>query len=165
VADHVENLDMDAPSRFPVSWAGEEVSPNWFDVGRDYTERWHHQKQIREAVGVSGLTEREWLFPVLDIFMRSVPFTYRDVAAPEGTTIEFHIEGPAGGVWSLFRSEGWQLFRASAEHPACRVRMDDDNAWRMFTKGLSREEAARRTRIGGDASLGAPFLGSLAIMA
>ena len=33
-----------------VVWAGGEV-PVWLGLGRDFTERWVHQKQIREAVG------------------------------------------------------------------------------------------------------------------
>ena len=31
--------------------AGEAVSANWFDVAREFTERWHHQQQIRLAIG------------------------------------------------------------------------------------------------------------------
>ncbi|MDQ3223076.1 MAG: maleylpyruvate isomerase N-terminal domain-containing protein, partial [Gemmatimonadota bacterium] len=34
-----QSLDPHSPARFPVSWAGEDVSPNWFDIGREYTER------------------------------------------------------------------------------------------------------------------------------
>lgn len=44
-------LDPDAPAVFPVAWAGEEESKNWFDLAREYTERWHHSQQIFEAVG------------------------------------------------------------------------------------------------------------------
>jgi hypothetical protein len=43
--------------------------------------------------------------------------------------------------------------------------MDQDAAWRLLTKGLSREEAGARIEIIGDASLGDPFLGMLAVMA
>jgi uncharacterized protein (TIGR03083 family) len=165
VAEHVASLDMDTPSRFAVSWAGDDVSPNWFDVGRDYTERWHHQQQIRDAVGARGLTDREWLFPVLDLFMRSAPFTYRDTPAPAGAAIEFHIEGDAGGVWTLVRGSDWELFRGPVDRPVCTIRLGQDAAWRMFTKGIGREEAVRRARIEGEAALAAPFLGSLAVMA
>src|SRR5262249_14186229 len=41
-------LDPDGPAAFPVAWAGEEESSNWFDVAREYTERWHHGQQIFE---------------------------------------------------------------------------------------------------------------------
>jgi uncharacterized protein (TIGR03083 family) len=38
-------------AKFAVSWAGENESQNWFHVAREFTEKWHHQKQIRQAVG------------------------------------------------------------------------------------------------------------------
>ena len=43
---------------WPVAWAGEARSENWMDVGRDYTEYWHHQQQIRDAVGASAPVRR-----------------------------------------------------------------------------------------------------------
>ena len=86
------SLDPHTPAVFPVSWAGEDVSPNWFDIGREYTERWLHQQQIREAVGAAGLTDREWLHPTLDIFVRALPFTYRMVE--RGTRPERSIRDP-----------------------------------------------------------------------
>jgi hypothetical protein len=43
--------------------------------------------------------------------------------------------------------------------------MDQDTAWRLFSKGLSPSEARRRVRMEGDQSLGAGVLGALAIMA
>ena len=53
----------------PVSWAGDTHSPNWFDIAREYTEKWLHQQHIRQAVGHPLLDGREWLFPVLDTFL------------------------------------------------------------------------------------------------
>jgi hypothetical protein len=73
----------------PVSWAGEEQSPMWFDVARELTERWHHQQQIRDAVGRPPLYE---LPRARARHVRArVPYTYRDVDAPEGTTIVLRI--------------------------------------------------------------------------
>ena len=48
---------------FSVAWAGESESENWFDVARDYTERWHHQQQIRDAVGRPGYAEPRFSGP------------------------------------------------------------------------------------------------------
>ncbi len=76
------SLDPQAPATIGVAWAGEERSLNWFDLGREYTERWLHQQQIREAVGAPGLSQRRWLHPTLDIFVRALPFTYGPVEAP-----------------------------------------------------------------------------------
>lgn len=39
---------VDLSRRSPVYWAGE--APQWFDLAREFTERWVHFQQIREAV-------------------------------------------------------------------------------------------------------------------
>jgi len=43
--------------------------------------------------------------------------------------------------------------------------MDQDTAWRLLTKGLSRDEAAARVEFTGNATLGQPILGMLSVMA
>jgi uncharacterized protein (TIGR03083 family) len=63
LANYVQALDPFAPAIFPVSWAGEEESPNWFHTAREFTERWHHQQQIRVAVDKPGIMTREYYFP------------------------------------------------------------------------------------------------------
>src|SRR5215472_342695 len=80
-AEYHQALDPFAPAMFAVSWAGEEQSPNWFDTAREFTERWHHQQQIRLAVNRPGIMTREFYFPVLDCFLRALPFTYRNISA------------------------------------------------------------------------------------
>jgi uncharacterized protein (TIGR03083 family) len=160
------SLDPHAPALFPVAWAGEEASQNWFDIGREYTERWLHQQQIREAVGTGGLTARRWLHPTLDVFVRALPFTYQGVDAPVGRTVRFEIEGEAGGVWTLVRfQEGWRLLVGSEAGPAATISLDQEAAWKLFSKGLDQESARRSIRIEGDARLGEPVLGTLAVMA
>lgn len=78
---YFKSLPMGGSARTPVSWAGETESSNWLDVAREYTEKWLHQQHIREAVGRPLLTSRKWLFPVLDTFMRALPYTYRNIEA------------------------------------------------------------------------------------
>jgi uncharacterized protein (TIGR03083 family) len=163
---YLRSLDPHAPAAFGVAWAGEEASSNWFDIGREYTERWLHQQQIREAVGAPGLNQRAWLHPVLDIFVRALPFTYRKVEAPAGRSVLFEVSGEAGGVWSLVRSpDAWQLYVGSDPAAASRVSLDQSVAWKLFSKGLSAEDARRSIRIEGDPTLGYPVLSSLAVMA
>jgi uncharacterized protein (TIGR03083 family) len=160
------SLDPHAPALFSVAWAGEASSPNWFDIAREYTERWLHQQQIRQAVGAPGLTSREWLYPTLDIFMRALPFTYRDVVADAGQSISFDITGEAGGVWTLRRGpDQWSLFTGFDGAAASSVSLDQETAWQLFSKGLPGDRARVRIRIEGDQRLGEPLLGSLAVMA
>jgi uncharacterized protein (TIGR03083 family) len=159
-------LDPHAPARFGVAWAGEETSPNWFDIGREYTERWLHQQQIREAVGAPPLSARKWLHPALDIFIRSLPFTYRDVHSEAGQSVRIEIQGEAGGVWTLVRAaDGWGLFTGSDGSPRATVSLSQEAAWKLFSKGLSPDQARRSVNIDGDLRLGQPMLGALAIMA
>lgn len=160
------SVDMDAPAHWPVAWAGEERSAHWFDVGRDYTERWLHQQQIREAVGAPPLTAKEWLHPVLELFVRALPHTYRDTAAAEGETVRLAVEGPAGGDWTLRREAStWRLYAGAEPVPTAAAGLSDDTAWRLFTKGLRPEAAAARVRLSGDQRLGSVVLRSLAVMA
>src|SRR5438094_4321953 len=96
-----ESLDPFAPAAFAVSWAGEAASLNWFDTARELTERWHHQQQIRLATNRPGIMTPELYYPVLDCFVRALPFHYRGVHAPSGTFILVTISGDCGGKWVL----------------------------------------------------------------
>jgi len=161
-----KSLDPDAQALFGVAWAGEEASLNWFDIAREYTEKWHHQQQIRDAVGAPALYGRKWLHPVLDAFLRGLPHTYRNTPAEDGTSIVFQIAGEAGGDWTLVRESGdWRLYVGSAEQATCRIELNQDTAWRLLTKGLTRKQAAEQIIFIGDKDLGQPLLGMLAVMA
>jgi len=159
-------LDPFAAAIFPVAWAGETASLNWFDVAREYTEKWLHQQQIREATGRTGLTGREFLHPVLDTFLRALPHAYRDVAAETGTAVTVLVEGEAGGRWSVLRGEaGWELFAGAPGRPHATVRLDQDVAWRLFSTRRRKPDLVRGAVIEGDRGLGAAALELVAVMA
>lgn len=161
-----KSLDPYSPALFGVAWAGEESSLHWFDVAREYTEKWHHQQQIRDAVGAPALYSRKWLHPVLDAFVRALPVNYKNTQAALGTQISFVITGEAGDVWTLVKVvDGWQLFAGIADNVVCRIEFSQDTAWRLMTKGLSRDQAAKRISITGTESFAEPLLGTLAVMA
>lgn len=166
VCDLFKSLDPFGAAIFSVAWAGEEKSANWFDIAREYTEKWHHQQQIRDAVGAPGLTARKWLFPVLDTFLRGLPHRFKDVDADEGARLLFKIDGEAGGEWTLVREDNnWRLYSGGGAGAECVIQLDQDTAWRLMTKGLSLGEAAARVKFSGKESLGKPILGMLSIMA
>jgi len=163
--ERFRSLDLEQPARIGVAWAGDSLSPNWFDIAREYTEKWHHQQHIREAVGQALLLGREWLFPVLDTFMRALPHTYRHLEARDGTSISVQITGAAGGVWTLVReSQVWRLFVGHDPQAACLVQIDQDVAWRLFTKGINRQDAQRQVRTVGDETLGNQVLNMVSLM-
>ena len=165
VAGLFASLPPDGPARIPVAWAGEERSANWMDTGREYTEKWHHQAQIREAVGAPALNSRRWLAPVIELSMYALPHAFRDADAPAGSALGVCIEGEAGGVWHIVREAGaWSLREGEASGAAASVRTDADTAWRLFFNALGREEAGRRVASEGDERLCDVFLGVRSVM-
>jgi uncharacterized protein (TIGR03083 family) len=149
----------------PVDWAGPEPAPLWLDLAREYTERWHHQQQIRDATNRPGLNEPRYLAPVLDAFVRALPRAYRDVQAEDGALVTLEITGAAGNRWHLLRESGaWQLYLAAAAPPLATVSLDEDLAWRLFTKGVKPEAARARALIEGDERLALPALGMVSII-
>jgi len=165
VADYFQSLDPHQPAPFSVAWAGETQSENWFDIAREYTERWHHQQQIREAVGEEGIMSRQLYFPVLDTFMRVLPHSYRDVNAQEGVTLGIHVKGEAGGDWFLSRrQQSWELSRRSSGDLQAEVTIPQQVAWRVFTKGLSDEAARQYLQVSGERTLTDPMFHATAII-
>jgi uncharacterized protein (TIGR03083 family) len=164
-AEYHLSLDPFAPARFPVSWAGEERSQNWFDTAREYTERWHHQQQIRLATGRPGLMTRELYYPVLDTFMRALPFHYRSVEAAPGGLAQFNVSGECGGAWYLYRSDaGWRLVTRPVGEKVAEVTIPQEIAWRVFTKGIDRQSASARTSVLGDSRVGLHVLNMLSVV-
>ena len=161
-----ESLDPFAPAAFGVSWAGEEKSLNWFDTARELTERWHHQQQIRLATNRPGILTPDLYHPVLDCFVRGLPFLYREVNAPAGTLIAVEISGECGGQWFLSRNAvGWALVKDASGEAAARVTIPQDLAWRIFTRGIDREAARSQVGIHGDRELADRVLHLTAIVA
>lgn len=138
----------------PVSWAGPAPAPNWLDLAREFTERWHHQQQIREAVGAPLLNDTRFLGPVLATFAFALVPPYRDIDATAGTTVQFSVEGPSGGDWTVIREvAGWSLRVGRADSPTAAVAMDAETAWRMYVHALTRAEVEARSTFTGDQSL------------
>lgn len=161
-----ESLDPFAPAAFPVSWAGESESLNWFDTARELTERWHHQQQIRLAAGRPGIETPRWYFPVLDCFLRVLPHAYRHVAAEPGDLVRFTISGECGGCWFLYRDDaGWRLLPEAAGREVAHVTIPQAIAWRVFTKGIARPEAMRQITVTGSQAIGWHVLEAVAIVA
>ena len=163
---YLQSLDPRGPAAFPVSWAGDAASPQWFDVARELTERWHHQQQIRDAVGKPGIMTPRLYHPVLDCFLRALPHRYRTVQAPAGSLVQIVVSGECGGEWNLERrSSGWRLIAsANPASLAARAMIPQEIAWRVFTKGIDRESLDRTVRLEGDETLARPVLTLVAIV-
>ena len=163
-----------------VEWMGEGPMPVWFDVAREYTERWHHQQQIRDATGRPGLYERRLFEPVMDTFVRALPQTFRNVRAGDGAAVRLAVTGALEKEWSLVRSGGrWQFFegaatqkkdsrqRAASTHKEvnAEVVIEAKKAWKIFTRGIRGAEARACAEIRGDQGLGEKVLETVAVIA
>jgi uncharacterized protein (TIGR03083 family) len=150
----------------PVSWAGEGPAPVWLDLAREYTERWLHQQHIRDAVGAPLLDQPRYLGPVLATFVHALPVAYGESDAPAGTVVALTILGAAGGEWALRREgEGWRLYQGGRAGAAATMTLAADTAWRLFTRGISPEEARERATMMGDTDLAGPLFSAVAILA
>jgi hypothetical protein len=153
----------------------------WLHVAREYTERWLHARQVYDAVAAvrgnepaPASLERELMHPVLDTFARSLPRAYAGIDAPESTHVRLVVKGEAGCAWSLVRvgdphaapnAQTWALMEDVRGPADATVTLDQDTAWRMFTRGLAPEVVRSRASIDGDAGLGEVALSAVAILA
>ena len=158
-ADLMESLPLEAPPLYPVSWAGVDGDLGWLDIGREFTEQWHHQMQVREALGGPPPSAAVWLQTVLRVAMCGLPHAYRHTPAPDGASVVLTVFGQAGGAWSLVRETGeWVLAEGTvARRATARCEMTDDAAWRLLFNALPVERLSD-VRCSGDADLLAPLL-------
>lgn len=144
---------VDLASSSAVYWAGEV--PLWFDLAREFTERWVHYRQIREAAQPANDDHRQdqYLPLVLRTFIWGFPHQYQ-APAPAGTVIALEI--PGIGAWTLTRTAtGWALDDGQAAAPAARLRIAGDAAWRLLTG--ARYDAGQ-VHLSGDPALAGPLL-------
>lgn len=119
-----------------------------------------HQAQIRDALGREGIQairERRLFAPVLATFMLALPHALRHASASEGTRWRVVITGEAGGEWLAVRTSGqWVLDAPAAdgEAPAtATATLDEDSAWKLWTRGLAPDAAMQTMQARGDARL------------
>lgn len=160
-----ESLDPDAEG-LGVAWAGEMVSRNWFDVAREYTEKWHHQQQIRDATGREPLYAPDLFAPVLETFARGLPFALRDLDPREAGHIAIETSGPVQLSWSLrHEARGWTLWRGGEPDAGTSVSLPAEVAWRVWTKSMDRDAARERIAVSGCDAVVDGIVSFVAIMA
>jgi hypothetical protein len=122
-------IDLGGPAR--VIWASVSAVPAWFDLGRNFTERWVHQQQIRDAVARPGRHAEDYLATVLRTFVWAFPKQF-EADAPVETQVAIDLD--QGGTWVLTRRvDGWELDEVQAPTATAAVSMPGDTAWRMLT--------------------------------
>lgn len=169
VSEFVRALDPDAPALFAVAWAGENRSTNRFDTAREYTERWHHQMQVRDALGEAGhpevLLAPRIATPLFEASMRALPHGYRDVIAPEGESVTVRLSGAAPLAWTLRReADRWVLYGGADARAATQVEVTPDALWRLLYNALPPDRARRDMRVSGPENLLAPLFRTRSVM-
>jgi uncharacterized protein (TIGR03083 family) len=166
----VVELDPDARAPFAVAWAGEAESSNLFDTAREYTERWHHEMQIRLAVGARGqpekLLEGRFAVPLIETSLRVLPHAYRDVSFADGATLVLGVKAQEWErTYTLRREAGtWQVHAGAADQPAGRIDGDVDAWWRLLYNALPAGDATTAFTTSGAPALLAPLLRARSVM-
>jgi uncharacterized protein (TIGR03083 family) len=148
---HLRTVDLAGASS--VYWAGQV--PQWFNLAREFTERWVHYQQIREAAlpDEHHQPPDEYLPLVLRTFIWGFPHQYQ-APAPAGTAIA--LEFPGIGAWTLTKTAtGWSLDEGPPAAPAATVRVTGEAAWRLLT-GAPYDP--RQVQLSGDPALAEPLL-------
>jgi hypothetical protein len=102
----------------------------------------------------------------LQTFARGLPFAYSGLSAPAGTAIAVSLGAPANVSWTLRRGAAeWSLWSGADDAPTTTIEMSPSAAWRLWTKGLSADEARRQLVVRGTELHAEPLLKFVAIMA
>ena len=146
---------------FPVNWAGENESENWFDIAREYTEKWHHQMQLREAVGREGkLYDKLFFQPVIDTFIKAIPFAY-DKLDKTDFTITVEITGSCGGTFTLEKINKSTTFIDTIDSKN-KVSISQEEFWKLVTNSKPKRDI--KLECVGDKELTDQFLTVVAVM-
>lgn len=166
-SDHLRQLPPFGKAVFSVAWAGEAESQNWFHIAREYTEKWHHQQQIREATDhPSLLLDKEFYKPYLDTSFRALPYHFRNISTNAGDAIAITVTGDGGGTWYLvFQDQSWKLASEKPSPLIAEIQIDGKVAWRIFSKQITQEEMKSYLHVQGREDLATHVMSMIAVMA
>lgn len=163
---YYKSLNPFDKAAFAVDWAGEQESKNWMHIAREYTEKFLHQQQIRDAVGKPGLMTREFYYPFIDTSMLALPHAYRTIDAANGTTIKVTVTTEIGGSWFVTRTDGrWMAAKTHPQAATTELFIDPDTAWKLFSKSLRPEQVKDNVEVHGEQKLAEAALNMVSVMA
>jgi uncharacterized protein (TIGR03083 family) len=164
--DHLKTLNPFDTAIFSVAWAGQEVSQNWFHIAREYTEKFLHQQQIRDATGKQGIMTRDLFYPFIDTLMFAFPYTFRNVVADTGTIVSVKVTSEIGGQWHIIKTKDqWTFIDEENLNLNAQLILDPHTAWKLFSKSWKPVDVLDKIKIAGDRDLGREALNIVAFMA
>lgn len=164
--EHLQTLNPFDNAIFSVAWAGQETSPNWFHIAREYTEKFLHQQQIRDAVGKQGIMTKELFYPFVDTLMFAFPHTFSNTSAENDTIVSIEVSTDIGGIWNIIKTDvGWELEKSTSFDVHAKVIIDPETVWKLFSKSWKPEQVTDKVKISGDITLAKQALNIVAVMA
>ena len=161
LVEFLNTLNLQDKAIFPIDWAGEKESENWFDIAREYTEKWHHQMQIREALGNSEILYQPHFFqPIIDCFIKAIPFTYEKLDK-SNFNLEIEIIGQCGYTLYLQKSDEKVSFLQNVQTEN-KIGITQEEFWKLVTNSKPKNEIAFTAR--GDETVTSHFLNVVAVM-
>lgn len=165
--EFLKTINPNDKALYGVAWAGEIESENWFDTAREYTEKWHHQMQIRLALDKAILMDTKFTEPLYDTFMRGLPYLYSDFTDFEiAEKIKISLTGKLNKSWIIERqAEKWILTENISGKINTSVELADDIAWRIFTNtDRNKDKYKSNIKILGDRRIGLKLLDYVTVM-
>ena len=90
---------------------------------------------------------------------------YSGLPAADGLALTLHVDGAAGGDWTLAGETGrWILHAGEPAVASTRVRMTDDVAWRLLFNALPERDARSAVAVEGRVNLAEPLLNARSIV-
>jgi uncharacterized protein (TIGR03083 family) len=161
------SLDPHGKAEYSVAWAGENESTNWMHIAREYTEKFLHQQQIRDAVGKQGIITKSFYLPFLDVCMYALPHTLRNATAKKGSIVKLKITGEVSGEWFVvYNGNNWERIDcASNITPLTEIAIDAYDSWKLFSKSLRPKDLKNKINISGNQELGKVAVEMVSFMA
>lgn len=165
--EYYDSLNLFDKAEYSVAWAGENESKNWMHIAREYTEKFLHQQQIRDAVGKQGIMTKQYFYPFLDICMYALPYTLRDTPVDKNDSIKMEITGEAGGIWYIqYNGKNWERIDTLPERPLLtEITIEQDASWKLFSKSLRPSDLKESITITGDQKIGQKAVEMVSFMA
>jgi uncharacterized protein (TIGR03083 family) len=144
---------QDASARTAVvTWAGSEPVPRWLDQARELSEYWIHRQQLHLALDRPPDLAGPTAAAVIDALRWAYPYRLASAPRPEGDTVAITITGELDRQWYLRADRsGWEFAPTPGPRLVAQLRTSADEAWRLLTNNLSRDDQRQLDLTGDDA--------------
>ena len=136
VVEIFSDLKPEDEAMWPVAWAFVPFTPNWFDIAREYTERWHHQMQMRMATSRPLLLSERFLRPVYETFLIALPGHLNRCCFPDDKEhlLELEITGELNLRKRVrYNNQQWESFDNLLIPAQTHVKIPAQLGWILFT--------------------------------